>query len=158
MTEQTADPVAAYPEPTEAEIIADLDPGIRDIVILLREHGVDTGESCQGGPGHSYSHPVIHFGGDEHAGLRALWLLESAGHHVDQLVRIWDLNAGGFACWRVDLWPLPEGGSAPEPICPSCMHPGAGHVVYAGCSLCACTAWSLTGQQWISTEGSDGDG
>ena len=98
----------AEPEPTEAEIITDLDPGIRDAVVLLRGHGIDTNSSCQGGPGHGYSHPVIFFGGDDHSGLRAVWLLEGAGYHVDELVRIWDLNAGSFGYWRVDLPALPE--------------------------------------------------
>lgn len=102
-----------FEPPTEDEIIADLDPGIRAAVVLLREHGVDTAESCQGGTGHAYPHAVIHFGGDDHAGLHAVWLLENAGYHVSELVRIWDLNAGTFAGWRVDLEPLRQDGDAP---------------------------------------------
>jgi hypothetical protein len=90
-------------EPAEEDIRADLDPGIRDAVILLRDHGVLTGSSCQGGPGHAYPHPVIYFGGGDHSGLRAVWLLEGSGFHVSELVRIWDLNAGSFVKWRVDL-------------------------------------------------------
>jgi hypothetical protein len=87
----------------EAEIIAGLDPGIRPAVVMLREHGVDTRGSCQGGSGHAYTHPVITFGGDGHAGLRAVWLLEGAGWQVNELVRIWDLSAGSFPHWRIDL-------------------------------------------------------
>lgn len=88
---------------SDEEIIADLDPGIRPAVVLLRDHGVETHGSCRGGAGHAYSRPVITFGGGDHDGLRAVWLLESSGYAVSELARTWDLNAGTFARWRVDL-------------------------------------------------------
>jgi hypothetical protein len=94
-------------QPTEEEIIAGLDPGIRDAVVLLREHGISTGESCQGGPGHSSGWPWITFGGNEHAGLWAVWLLESAGISVDRLNRTWRLDSGSYPdpYWKVVLQP-----------------------------------------------------
>lgn len=38
-----------------------IDPGIRETVRILREHGVNTCQSCQGGAGHSYSRPTVDF-------------------------------------------------------------------------------------------------
>jgi hypothetical protein len=37
----------------------DLDPGIRDAVLLLREAGFKTFTSCEGGRGHSFRHETI---------------------------------------------------------------------------------------------------
>lgn len=36
-----------------------LDPGITDLVHLLRREGFDTFTSCQGGPGHAFEHPTV---------------------------------------------------------------------------------------------------
>lgn len=36
-----------------------LDPGIRFAVRVLHAHGIDTGQSCQAGPGHCYDHPTV---------------------------------------------------------------------------------------------------
>jgi hypothetical protein len=40
-----------------------LDSGIRDAVLLLRENGIETIESCQGGNGHAYPEPTVRFAG-----------------------------------------------------------------------------------------------
>ena len=37
----------------------DLEPGIRDAVLMLREHGWNTTCSCEGGAGHAYDKPTI---------------------------------------------------------------------------------------------------
>ncbi|MCI0729668.1 MAG: hypothetical protein L0332_23550 [Chloroflexi bacterium] len=36
-----------------------LDPGIADVVHLLRKYGIDTFTSCQGGEGHAFSSPTV---------------------------------------------------------------------------------------------------
>lgn len=36
-----------------------LDKGIRFAVKVLHAHGIETGQSCQGGKGHSYNDPTI---------------------------------------------------------------------------------------------------
>jgi hypothetical protein len=72
----------------------DVDAGIRPAVRHLADHGIETFSSCQGGPGHSFAMPNVMFHGDEHAGLYAVWLLESHGYHVWQLSRHWFLNEG----------------------------------------------------------------
>lgn len=38
-----------------------IDPGIRETVRILRQHGVNTCQSCQGGVGHAYSRPTVDF-------------------------------------------------------------------------------------------------
>lgn len=48
-----------------------LDPGIAAAVMLLRAAGVETFESCEGGPGHSYTEPTIAFHGPPSEGFRA---------------------------------------------------------------------------------------
>lgn len=85
-----SDPAApAWPaEPTEAEILAGLDPGIAAPVRLLREHGVDTTTSCEGGPGHHETEPVIEFDGDEAEARKAWDLLAAHGHKVRLLQRV----------------------------------------------------------------------
>jgi hypothetical protein len=50
-----------------------LDTGIREAVRILRDAGVETFESCQGGPGHAYAEPTVRFYGARSAGWRALW-------------------------------------------------------------------------------------
>ena len=41
------------------DIYAPLDPGIADVVHLLRQNGINTFASCQGGPGHSFLWPTV---------------------------------------------------------------------------------------------------
>lgn len=50
----------------------DLDPGILPLVIVLRDAGMETYESCQGGEGHAYPEPTIRFHGDRSEGHKAL--------------------------------------------------------------------------------------
>ena len=38
---------------------SDLDPGIRDVVLLLRKAGFKTFTSCEGGRGHSFRHGTV---------------------------------------------------------------------------------------------------
>lgn len=39
--------------------IDSLDPGIRDVVVLLRENGFRTFTSCEGGEGHAFEKPTV---------------------------------------------------------------------------------------------------
>jgi hypothetical protein len=48
-----------------------LDPGIRQAVLLLRQAGVETFESCEGGPGHAFDVPTIRFYGNAWSGHKA---------------------------------------------------------------------------------------
>lgn len=49
----------------------EIDPGIKRAVLLLREAGIETFESCEGGPGHACPEPIIKFDGGAWAGYRA---------------------------------------------------------------------------------------
>lgn len=81
------------PEPLPP--IPGLDPGIFDAVTLLRNHGVYTIESCQGGEGHSYDRPTVRFKGQYGEGFRALGIAIDAGLPVRELRRVyWIQNSG----------------------------------------------------------------
>ena len=72
--------------------IADLglDPGIRDAVEILRNAGVETFESCEGGKGHAFPHPTVRFYGSDRAeGFRALAVAMRAQLPVAELRRVW---------------------------------------------------------------------
>jgi hypothetical protein len=49
-----------------------LDEGIKDIVIILIANGIETSQSCEGGPGHSYPEATVCFEGGLSEGPRAL--------------------------------------------------------------------------------------
>lgn len=76
-------------EPTEAEIIADLDLGIRDAVVALRGTGIRTVDSCEGGAGHAWIWPVISFEGREDEALAAFRMLIERGFPADRLNKAW---------------------------------------------------------------------
>lgn len=49
-----------------------LDVGIRDIVRILINNGVETFESCEGGEGHAFFEPTVRFHGNQAEGFRVL--------------------------------------------------------------------------------------
>ena len=73
-----------------------LDDGISGYVITLREHGIETVESCQGGSGHCFPQPTVRFCGDEAAGWKALAVALTFGPMpVAELRRAWSIDKGG---------------------------------------------------------------
>ena len=72
----------------------DLDPGIREAVRHLRQAGVETFESCQGGQGHAYAEPTVRFYGHRSQGWRALWVALDHGLPVDEIRRTWPVLDG----------------------------------------------------------------
>lgn len=66
-----------------------LDSGIVAAVEALRQAGVETYESCEGGAGHAYPEPAVRFHGDQAEGLRALSAALAAGLPVVELRRVW---------------------------------------------------------------------
>lgn len=66
-----------------------LDPGIAPAVETLRAAGIETFESCDGGPGHAYTEPTIRFHGNRGEGFRALAVAIQAGLKVTGLRRVW---------------------------------------------------------------------
>lgn len=71
-----------------------LDEGIREIVITLVANGIETFESCQGGPGHSFPVPTVRFEGSSSEGLRALSVALENGLPVYTLRRTWGVVDG----------------------------------------------------------------
>ena len=88
--------------------LADLDPGIRDYVEILSNQGIETFESCQGGPGHAYPEPTVRFHGQPGEGPRALGVCIDHGLPVQCLRRVWDLlnsNEPTGPHWELVFWP-----------------------------------------------------
>jgi hypothetical protein len=89
-----------------------IDIGIRHYVLVLRSHGIDTCQSCQGGPGHAYLEPTIEFRGDSGEGLRAVGVAISNRLPVSELRRVWNVHGTELdgPIWtltfnlRADLW------------------------------------------------------
>ena len=71
-----------------------LDRGIRAAVEVLVGAGVETFESCEGGPGHSYPEPTVRFHGGRSEGFRAFAAAILAGLPVTALKRVWPVADG----------------------------------------------------------------
>ena|SRR5687768_18453451 len=76
------------------EVSPPLDAGILSTVVTLRAAGVETFESCEGGPGHAYPEPTVRFYGELPAGFRALAAALEARLPVRELRRVWPVNDG----------------------------------------------------------------
>lgn len=87
---------------------AQIDDGIRAIVATLREHGVETFESCQGGDGHAYAEPTVRFYGDRSEGMRALASALRSGLPVLDLRRVWPIVDGEMTgpWWEMTFRPV----------------------------------------------------
>jgi hypothetical protein len=87
-----------------------LDSGIRRYVEALNESGIETFESCEGGPGHAYPEPTIRFSGDLGVGFRALSIVQRHGFPVASLRRTWliidDEPTGPY--WELTFWAPPR--------------------------------------------------
>lgn len=71
-----------------------LDAGIARAVTILRSKGIETYESCQGGPGHSFPEPTIRFHGDRTEGFRAFAIAQQHALPVMDLRRFWQVIDG----------------------------------------------------------------
>jgi len=71
-----------------------LDKGIKREVEILSEGGIETYESCQGGPGHAYFEPTVRFHGDRGEGFKALAIALQNDLKPSDLRRIWPIIDG----------------------------------------------------------------
>src|SRR5208337_2020781 len=71
-----------------------LDPKIRPIVKILYEHGIETFESCDGGPRHAYPEPTVCFHGQQSEGFKALAIALQHGVRVSELRRYYSIQDG----------------------------------------------------------------
>ncbi len=79
------------------------DLGIRHYVDILRSQGIETCQSCQGGPGHSYLEPTVDFRGEQGDGPRAIGAALIYGLPVSELQRVWHVRDGELdgPIWRM---------------------------------------------------------
>jgi hypothetical protein len=68
-----------------------LDRAISYAVKVLRDGGVETFESCEGGPGHAFPEPTIRFHGGPEAGFLALACAQRNNLPVAELRRFWQI-------------------------------------------------------------------
>ncbi len=80
-----------------------LGAGISLYMNTLREYGVETFESRQGGHGHAYAEPTVRFHGHRGAGFRALAVAHQRGLPVTALRRAWPIYDGEPTgpCWEI---------------------------------------------------------
>lgn len=81
----------------------DLDPGIRHYVCILSSQGIETCQSCEGGPGHAYYEPTVEFLGDHAEGPRAVAAALAYGLPVLALHRSWEVCMGEM---RGPIWTM----------------------------------------------------
>lgn len=72
----------------------EIDAGIRRYVLILRSQGIETYESCQGGPGHSFPEPTVRFNGNAYEGFRAFTAAMNYGLPVLSLRRFYVVDDG----------------------------------------------------------------
>jgi hypothetical protein len=107
-----------------------LDDGIRRAVLVLRSEGIETFESCEGGPGHAFPDPTIKFHGSSWAGYRALAVAMENGLRVARLQRVYHVHDGQLAGpWWELVFHTPV-----DPTCPA--HPTAGSAHTTGDQQC----------------------
>ena len=82
------------PPPFETEGERPVDAGIVEAVRVLWENGIETFESCEGGPGHPFPEPTVRFHGGKNEGFRALAIASQHGLKVAELRRYWNVIDG----------------------------------------------------------------
>jgi hypothetical protein len=89
-----------------------LDPGIERIVRTLMDAGVETFESCEGGPGHAFTEPTVRFGaGRPEEGWQALAVCLTFGYPVLRLATYWNIEHGHVPTgpyWELVFSRLPD--------------------------------------------------
>lgn len=105
-------PPGVHPEDwDDVPAIPGLDPGIAPIVRVLRAHGVETFESCEGGDGHAYHVPTVAVhGGRPEAGWHALSVALTYGYEPTTVARVWRISESApvEVAWHLTFRPLKE--------------------------------------------------
>ena len=91
-----------------------LDAGIGREVMALRDAGVETFESCEGGYGHAYPEPTVRFHGTRAEGYRATAAALNAGLSISELRRVWPVIEGDLTGPWWELTFVREAAVAPE--------------------------------------------
>ena len=90
---------------SERAMLKRLDPKFRRIVQILRENGIETFESCQGGKGHHFPEPTVKFLGDYDAAYKAVSICINYRIPISCLRRYWDIikNVLEGPAWEITL-------------------------------------------------------
>jgi hypothetical protein len=72
-----------------------VDLGIVRAVKTLRDAGVETTQSCEGGEGHSMAEPTVRFIGEAGAPWKALGVCLTYGFPVSAVRRFWRISPNG---------------------------------------------------------------
>jgi len=85
-----------------------LDRWIGYAVKVLRDAGIETYESCQGGRGHAYPEPTVRFFGDRSEGFRAVAVAWGHGLPAYSLRRFWRILDGELVgpSWELTFYPM----------------------------------------------------
>lgn len=97
----------------------ELDRGIRFAVRVLHARGLETCQSCQGGPdaarpdrGHAYDRPTVDLvaSGSDSWGFVAMAALQDYGLRVRDVSLVWDIHEGlpYGKLWRITFWKTME--------------------------------------------------
>ncbi len=78
----------------ELAIAKVLDRGIMPFVMILRNGGIETFESCEGGKGHAFLEPTIRFHGELGVGWKALHIAQEHALPVSEIRRSWPISNG----------------------------------------------------------------
>jgi hypothetical protein len=87
---------------------SNIDEGIKYELRILRDNGIETTESCQGGQGHPFPVPTIRFCGIYSDGLKAVSIAMMYGLKVKDLRRVWHLDGGELVGpeWEMTFYEL----------------------------------------------------
>lgn len=95
----------AYHE--EVGVDLPLDRWIGYAVKVLRDVGIETYESCQGGPGHAFPDPTVRFHGTSTTGFTAFSVARDHGLPVYAVRRFWSITDGELTgpSWEIVFHP-----------------------------------------------------
>lgn len=79
----------------DLKAVQELDPGIALIVNRLREYGVETYESCEGGEGHCFPEPTVRFACGDGGQWQALGVARMLDMPVTELRQVWTISRDG---------------------------------------------------------------
>jgi hypothetical protein len=85
-----------------------IDSGIAYELRILRDNGIETTESCQGGQGHPFPVPTIRFCGGRAAGFKAVEIAVTYGLKMSELRRVWNMQDGELTGpeWEITFYEL----------------------------------------------------
>jgi len=90
----------------EIDPLVPIDPGIVLAVKILKDAGISTIESCEGGDGHAYREPTVKFAGERATGWAAVARLMTFGLPVRCVGQMWTFQEGHPTGpnWHVTFW------------------------------------------------------